>query len=65
MGKVRGVRFADGEEKQIERFLKSNPLIHFSTVARIAILEFIKNPRINLLPVGTVTTKEKLHVKSN
>lgn len=65
MGKVRGIRFTAEEENQIERFLKSNPLIDFSTVARIAILEFIKNPKINLIPVRPAAAKEKSHARSN
>lgn len=65
MGKVRGIRFSEDEEKQIERFLKRNPMIDFSTLARISILEFIKNPKINLVPVLSGQAKEKTNVKPN
>lgn len=65
MGKVRGLRFTELEEKQIDEFLKANPLIDFSTVARIAILEFVKNPKINLVPVRPVAEKEKRDAKSH
>ena len=65
MGKVRGIRFTREEEDQIERFLKSNPLIDFSTVARIAILEFIKKPKINLVPARRTLVKEKSDARSN
>lgn len=51
MSKVRGVRFTDKEEAQIEEFLKKNPLLDFSTMVRLAILEFIKNPKFSLIPV--------------
>lgn len=53
MGKVRGVRFSDDEEKLIEEFLRKNTLLDFSTLAKVAILEFIKRPRLALIPVKT------------
>lgn len=58
MSKVRGVRFSDQEEELIEEFLKRNPLIDFSTLSKIAILEFIKNPQISLVPVGKSLRRE-------
>jgi hypothetical protein len=51
MSKVRGVRFSTDEEAQIEEFLKRNSLLDFSTLAKIAILNFIKHPRLSLTPV--------------
>lgn len=51
MSKVRGIRFTDKEEAQIEEFLIKNPLLDFSTMAKLAILEFIKNPTFSLIPV--------------
>lgn len=51
MSKVRGVRFTDKEDAQIEEFLNKNPLLDFSTMAKLAILEFIKNPTFSLTPV--------------
>jgi uncharacterized protein YggT (Ycf19 family) len=53
MSKVRGIRFTDKEEAQIEEFLIKNPLLDFSTMVRMAILEFIKNPkRYIIMPIG-------------
>lgn len=65
MGKVRGIRFSEGEEKQIEQFLEENPMIDFSTLARISILEFIKNPKIKLVPVREPSVKEVANAKSH
>lgn len=63
MGKVRGVRFSDEEEKLIEEFLRKNSLLDFSTLAKIAILDFIKKPQINLVPVGKLARKEPRDVR--
>lgn len=64
MGKVRGVRFAEAEEKLIEEFLRKNPLLDFSTMAKLAILEFIQNPVFSLTPVKpNVTKKENGNVR--
>ncbi len=58
MSKVRGIRFTQAEEKLIGEFLEKNPLIDFSTMAKIAILEFVKNPMINLNAVGKTSRKK-------
>lgn len=59
MSKVRGVRFTDKEGAQIEEFLNKNPLLDFSTMAKVAILEFIKNPKFNLTPVKQASAKKE------
>ena len=48
MSKVRGVRFNENEESLVEEFLKGNPFLDFTTLAKIAILKFIKAPSIDL-----------------
>ena len=53
MSKVRGIRFTVDEEAQIYEFLRKNPLIDFSMMAKVAILEFIRHPQINLEPIAT------------
>lgn len=63
MGKVRGVRFSDKEERSIEEFLRKNPLLDFSTLAKIAILEFIKNPKINLIAIAPSGRRENKDVR--
>lgn len=59
MSKVRGIRFTDKEEAQIEEFLNKNPLLDFSTMAKLAILTFIKNPTFSLTPVKTDSAKKE------
>jgi hypothetical protein len=63
MGKVRGVRFSEDEEKLIEEFLHKNKMLDFSTLAKVAIFEFIKRPQINLTPVGKPSRKENRNVR--
>lgn len=63
MSRVRGVRFSKSEEELVEEFLRKNPLIDFSTLAKIAILEFVKRPQLVLTPVGKV--REKKDVRPN
>jgi hypothetical protein len=57
MSKVRGVRFSEPEEALIEKFLSKNSLMDFSTLAKIAILDFIKNPKMRLIAVRPPTLK--------
>jgi len=51
MSKSRAIRFSDSEEKQIEEFLRRNPIFDFSKLARMAILDFVENPKVNVHPV--------------
>jgi hypothetical protein len=51
MARTRAIRFADSEEQQIEEFLKNNSFLDFSSLARLAILGFIKEPRITVRPI--------------
>jgi hypothetical protein len=51
VSKTRAIRFSEQEEKQIEEFLGSNPFFDFSTLARMAILAFIKAPKMSLKPI--------------
>lgn len=63
MAKVRGVRFSEKEESLIEEFLRKNPFFDFSTLAKIAILEFIRKPELNFTPVGNKSKKEANDVR--
>ncbi|MBX3018776.1 MAG: hypothetical protein KF767_12865 [Bdellovibrionaceae bacterium] len=63
MSKVRGIRFNAKEDALVEEFLASNPLIDFTTLAKISILEFIKKPQINLHAVGKQTKKAGRNVR--
>ena len=51
MAKTRAIRLSDQDERQIEEFLRSNPLFDFSSLARMAILGFIKDPKVTIHPV--------------
>jgi len=69
VSKVRGVRFHPNEDEKVEEFLRSNPLLDFSTLARIAIINFIKNPSLKLIPVNRIKKprlpgKREAHVES-
>ena len=59
MGKVRGIRFTDAEDKLIDEFLKKNPLFDFSMLTKISILQFIKDPKINITPIDSKNLKSK------
>jgi hypothetical protein len=65
LSKVRGVRFSTAEERLIEEFLKKNPLLDFSTLAKVSILAFVKNPHLELNAVGPRPKKESVNVRSN
>lgn len=47
----RTVRFKAEEIRLIEEFLKANPFLDFSTVTRLAVMQFIKSPNISIQPV--------------
>ena len=55
---TKAVRFSEDEENLIAEFMQNNPMFDFSTLARVAILNFMKNPEIKLTPV---IAKEKLN----
>ena len=55
---TRAVRFSDKEEKLIIEFLEQNPMLDFSTLARISIMNFIENPEIKLKPIKSNTNAE-------
>jgi hypothetical protein len=65
MAKVRGVRFTKQEEALIEEFLRKNTFFDFSTLAKVAILDFIKAPQLNFTAVGKKSKKEIRDVRTN
>ena len=52
---AKAVRFSKDEEKLIDEFLERNPFFDFSTLARVAILSFIKKPEMPLCGVSQPT----------
>lgn len=57
MANPRAIRFTDHEQELIEEFLKNNPLFDFSSLARMAILDFIHNPKVKIRPVKDTTNR--------
>jgi len=51
MSKTRAIRFSDAEEKLLNEFLEANPFFDFSSLARFAIMRFIKEPKMELRPI--------------
>jgi hypothetical protein len=51
---IKTVRFNKQDIKDIETFLKKNPLIDFSTLVRISVQNFIKNPNFKLNSIGNL-----------
>ena len=49
----RTVRFKGEEIGLIEEFLAKNRFLDFSSMTRIAVLEFIKNPSVQIQPIAT------------
>lgn len=62
MSRVRGVRFTDQEEALIDDFLKNNPMLDFSMMVKLAVFDFIKNPRLKLNAIKQ-TGKDKSHAR--
>jgi len=52
---VKTIRFDRLELKEIEIFLEKNPLLDFSTLVRISVMNFIKNPEFKF---NSVDVKE-------
>jgi len=48
---TKALRLSKQEEQLINEFLEKNPMFDFSTLARVAILNFIERPEIKLTPI--------------
>ena len=48
----RTVRFKTKEAQLIDEFLAHNPVFDFSTLTRVAVLNFIKSPTLEIRPVS-------------
>lgn len=49
---TKAIRFSENENDAIKSFLAKNPFFDFSTIARLAILNFIENPEIHLKAIS-------------
>jgi len=56
------IRFNSDEIKDIEKFVKMNPMFDFSSLARAAIAEFIRNPRVQ---IHSIHKNNEFQTKSN
>lgn len=59
MSRTRAIRFSKEEEKFIEEFLNTNSFFDFSSLARIAIMNFVKNPTVTIRPIKSEAKKLK------
>lgn len=62
MSKIRAVRLNSDEEQSVVEFLKNNPFLDFSTVVRMALRQFLANPKLNL---EKATNKSNKRQKEN
>lgn len=59
MSKPRAVRLSETEEELVHTFLQKNPFFDFSSLVRTALLQFIKSPKLPLVPVREPTKSMK------
>jgi hypothetical protein len=56
---TRTVRFQKEEAELIDQFLEKNPILDFSTLARLAVTRFIKKPELQLVGVESKPSPAK------
>ncbi len=56
MTKTRAIRFSKEEESKIEEFLQKNSFFDFSSLARTAIMNFVKAPTVSIQAIRSVET---------
>jgi hypothetical protein len=62
---TRTVRFTKEEIRDIESFLKQNPFFDFSALTRLAVAEYIRNPKLQVTPINLPQTKKKIIKQEN
>lgn len=58
-GVTKAIRLSRDELQAIEEFLEENSFFDFSSLARTAILAFIKEPSVSIKPVTRVPLRKK------
>ena len=53
---TRTVRFKRSDLERIERFLEENPIFDFSSLVRLSVESFMKQPKVLLKPVSEKAT---------
>lgn len=61
---TKAVRFSDKEEQIIKEFLDKNPMLDFSTLARLAISNFVENPELKLKPITSINLEKNKSEKT-
>lgn len=61
---VRTVRFTEEDIKDIEAFLMANPVFDFSTLVRISIKDFIRNPKLEVRGIPQAPSKSHSREKA-
>lgn len=57
---TRTVRFDKTTIDKIDLFLKLNPFLDFSTLARLSINNFIENPNLKIQPINKRSVKQNI-----
>ncbi len=55
----RALRLSAKDVKDIDRFLAENPIFDFSTLARVAIRQFIESPNIKIKGIQPESARSK------
>jgi hypothetical protein len=61
---TRTVRFEKEEAILIDNFLAQNKFLDFSTLARLAISQFMQNPKISIKPVSRMKLRNRTREKA-
>jgi len=62
---TRTVRFNPEEVKRIDHFLQQNHFLDFSSLARLAICQFIENPSVTIRGISPKVTRAKVREKAS
>jgi hypothetical protein len=57
----KAIRLTSKEEAQINEFLLANPFFDFSSLARTAILGFIRQPTVAITPIAEEKPSRRRH----
>ncbi len=60
---TRTIRFSEADVRDIDLFLSENPFFDFSTLARIAIREFMLNPQLQIKSLSSKTKESAKETK--
>jgi hypothetical protein len=56
---TKAIRLNPSDDALITEFLNANPFFDFSSLARTAILSFIRQPTISITPISSTAEKQK------